>query len=74
MNKEIAARVECFSGHTYAQRPVAFVWQEKRLEVSEIEAEWHTSEGKRFWVRTSAGQGFELFYFMTEDEWVIEVR
>jgi hypothetical protein len=71
MQSEPAARVECFSGHTYAQRPMAFVWQDKRLEVSEVEAEWHTAEGKRFWVLTSAGGRFELCYLTAEDEWMI---
>jgi hypothetical protein len=74
MQSDVTHHVECFSGHTYAQRPVAFVWQGERLEVSEVEAEWHTAEGKRFWVLTSAGERFELYYLTAEDEWTIQPR
>lgn len=74
MADEAAARVECFSGHRYAQRPVALVWGDKRLEVSEVEAEWHTTEGKRFWVRTVDGHGFDLSYSTEKDEWGVEIR
>jgi hypothetical protein len=72
MQSEAAAHVECFSGHTYAQRPVAFIWQDERCEVSEVEAEWYTAEGKRFWVRTSDGERFELYYLAAEEEWMIQ--
>ena len=74
MQSDAAARVECFSGHIYAQRPVAFVWQDERLEVSEVEAEWHTAAGKRFWVLTTVGERFELDYLTAEDEWSIQQR
>jgi surfactin synthase thioesterase subunit len=69
-----AARVECYSGHRYAQRPVAIIWGEERLEVSEVEAEWHTTEGKRFWVRIVDGRGFALSYSTEKDEWEVEAR
>lgn len=71
MQNEKSAHVECFSGHTYAQRPVAFVWQDERFDVSEVESEWHTAEGKCFRVLTSSGERFELHYLAAEDEWVI---
>jgi surfactin synthase thioesterase subunit len=67
-----AARVECYSGYRYAQRPVAILWGEERLEVSEVEAEWHTTEGKRFWVRTVDGSRFDLHYSAVEDDWLIQ--
>ena len=67
----VTARVECYSGHRYAQRPVAIIWGEERLEISEVEAEWHTTEGKRFLVRTVDGNRFELHYSSAEDDWLI---
>ena len=71
MPNEAIDQVECFSGHSYAQRPVAFVWQGERLEVTEVDAEWHTTEGKRFWVHTPVGRRFELRYLAAKDEWLI---
>lgn len=66
-------RVECYSGHRYAQRPVAILWGEERLEVSEVEAEWHTTEGKLFRVRTLDGRRFVLHYSAVEDDWLIQL-
>lgn len=74
MADEAAARVECFSGHRYAQRPLAIIWGKERLEVSKVEAEWHSMEGKRFWVRTVDGRGFALSYSTESDEWRVETR
>jgi hypothetical protein len=71
---EATARVVCFSGHRYAQRPIAIIWEDKRLEISDVEAEWHTPEGKRFWVRTVDGDGFDLSYSAEKDEWLIQPR
>jgi hypothetical protein len=61
--------VECHSGYTYAERPVALRWQGWRLEVEAVEAEWRIPGGKRFLVRTRDGQQFELFYGEMYDEW-----
>ncbi len=72
MTPEKIDQVECFSGHTYAQRPVAFVWQGQRYEVTEVEAEWNSPEGKRFRVRTPDELRFDLLYLISEDEWLIE--
>jgi hypothetical protein len=54
--------VECHSDYTYAEKPVALTWEGRRLEIVEILAQWRTPEEKRFRVRTSDGQGFELSY------------
>jgi hypothetical protein len=61
--------VECHSGFEYAERPVAVWWQGQRLEVAEVEAEWRISGGKKFRVRTTGGQVFELLYVELYDEW-----
>lgn len=64
-------RVECHSGYAYAQRPTALWWEGTRLEVTAVEAEWRTLEGKRFRVRTGDGRMFELCYTELYDEWRI---
>ena len=54
--------VECSSGFTYADRPVALTWQRQRLEIVTVLAEWRSPEGRHFRVRTSGDQEFELLY------------
>ena len=55
-----------YSGHTYAQRPVAFSWEGQNYQVETVMAESMTPEGKIFLVRTTSGEAFELVY--QEDE------
>jgi hypothetical protein len=63
--------VECYSGYQYPQRPLAFHWQENRLEVERVIVDWRTEDGKQFRVRTQDGQLFDLFYRELYDEWQI---
>ena len=63
--------VECYSGHTYAQRPRAFVWQERRCFVSCVESQWRTSDGPVFRVCIASGHCFTLAYDEVADEWDI---
>jgi hypothetical protein len=72
MNLETKAYVECYSGHIYAQRPLAFEWQGQRKEVAEVETDWQAPEGKCFRVRTMDSQVFELVYLAAEDTWAIK--
>jgi len=65
--------VECYSGVEYAERPVAFEWEGRRLEVESIEARWRAPGSKRFRVRTTDGQRFELIYQSHIDEWGIHL-
>jgi putative sterol carrier protein len=61
--------VECHSESEYAEQPVALTWDGQRLEVAEIVARWRTPGEKRFRVRASDGQAFELAYRLRDDEW-----
>jgi hypothetical protein len=63
--------VECHSGYTYADRPIALRWEEQRLEIEAVEAEWRIPGGRRFRVRTTDRRWFELFYGELYDEWRI---
>jgi hypothetical protein len=65
--------VECHSGYEYAERPVAVWWQGRRLAVEAVEAEWRISGGKKFRVRTTGGQVFELLYVELYDEWRVHL-
>jgi len=63
--------VECYSGHTYAQEPRAFVWHGQRHVVQAVERTWRAPEGPHFLVRTKDGDFFELAYDEAEDEWSV---
>ena len=63
--------VECHSGFTYAEKPVAFTWEGRRLEILAISAQWRSPQGRHFRVRTGNGQEFELSYREADNEWQI---
>jgi len=62
-------QVNCYSGHTYAERPQSFLWQETEYKVEEIEKAWQEPGKKLFKVITAQGKSFELCYHETEDQW-----
>jgi hypothetical protein len=64
--------VECHSGFTYADRPVALTWEGRRLEIARILTEWRAPERNHFRVRTTDGREFELVYNLAMDKWQIE--
>ena len=63
--------VECYSGHTYAQEPRAFVWHGRRYQVARIERRWRAPEGPAFCVQAQSGDFFELWYNENADRWLI---
>jgi hypothetical protein len=64
--------VECHSGYTSAQRPVA-VWLEgRRLPVTHLDAEWRLPHGRGFRVQTQDGPTFTLTYSEIDDSWQID--
>ncbi len=63
--------VECLSGFTYADKPIALVWESRRLEITKITARWRSPQARHFQVCTSNGQEFELSYREADDEWHI---
>jgi hypothetical protein len=61
--------VTCYSGRSYADRPISFIWQGKRYEVKEVEKEWLEPGERHFVVKTEEPWRFELCYHETEDCW-----
>ena len=61
-------KVSCFSGHTYAQRPVSFTFENKDHKVAEILKEWIQPEGKCFEVKTETNKTFKLCYNEAQDK------
>ncbi len=62
-------KVNCYSGHTYAERPKSFLWQGVEYEVEEIEKEWLEPGEKYFQVRTGGNKLFRLCYNEIEKRW-----
>ena len=62
-------KVNCYSGHTYAERPESFEWRGIKYKVEEIEKEWLEPGGRHFQVRTGGNKLFQLCYNETEQQW-----
>ena len=69
-----ADRVECHSGHTYADRPVALISKGTKRQIVEILTRWQIPGARCFRVRVRDGAFFELCYDEASDEWkVVEI-
>ncbi len=66
-----ADRVEVRSDHDYLGRPLAFYWQDERLEVSEVLVTNHTPNGYQITVRNDRAGIFELVYDLRTGEWSV---
>jgi len=64
-------KVEVYSGHTHAERPVSFVWRQESYKVKEIAAEWKEQTRKHFLVRTEQGEVYEICYDEQHDGWLL---
>jgi hypothetical protein len=64
--------VECHSGFTYAEKPVAIIWKGRRLEVDAILASWNSPDEKCFRVLAGGRRVFDLIYHENENEWQIQ--
>jgi len=62
-------KVNCYSGHTYAERPKSFQWEGIEYEVEEIERAWQEPGEKHFQVRTRDNKLFNLCYNETQRQW-----
>jgi hypothetical protein len=66
-------KVTCYSGRSYADRPISFVWKHERFEITSIEREWLEPGEKHFIVQaTKAGtpydeKRFDICYHTQED-------
>ena len=65
--------VECLSGSTYAERPLALIWEGERLEVEAILSQWRTEEERWFRVKTRDGRAFDLAYNEVQKGWKIQL-
>jgi len=82
-------RVECYSGHTYAQEPRAFEWEGRRYDVERVVKRWRTPAGPCFRVEVAESSKFksqipnpksqmcnlvDLTYLESTDQWTMTVQ
>lgn len=67
MSEQVA--VESYSGHTFAERPIAFLWDGRRHLIEKIIKQWRSPEGPGFRVVTADGLQCDLTYHDAQDEW-----
>jgi hypothetical protein len=61
--------VSCYSGQSYAERPVSFIFEDREYKINDIEKEWRGVEDKNFLVRTEDNKLFQLCYNESQDRW-----
>jgi hypothetical protein len=61
--------VECYSGHTYAEQPRAFVLESERRMVKTVHKRWREPAGPRFQVLADDGATYVLAYDEATDRW-----
>jgi hypothetical protein len=66
---ESGVAVRCHSGHTYAERPISFIWQGMNHVVQRIEDAWVEPGRRHFMIRTEKNQHFHLYYDEVQDRW-----
>ena len=63
--------VECHSGYTYADHPIALISKGQKRQIVEILAQWKIPGARCFRVRVDDESVFELCYDEMRDEWQI---
>jgi hypothetical protein len=69
--------VECRAGRHYPDRPVAFRWEDRRVEVDDVEHQWRTQgvsydSPTLYHYRVTTAEGrFDLVYNVQADTWSV---
>jgi len=66
-------RVRCYAGASYPERPAAFEWEGRWLEVAEVLWQARTPEGLVFDVLAKDGRRYRLAWDEARDEWIVRV-
>lgn len=67
-------KVECYSGHTYAQEPRYFVFDNERLAVAEVCRRWREPTGPYFEILADNGARYVLTYNEADDFWSVSAH
>jgi hypothetical protein len=63
--------VSCYSGGSYAGRPLRFTWMDQEYQVTKILSSARRPQGKVFSVQTESGKTFSLEYNFPIDTWEV---
>jgi len=69
MNTNDSVSVECYSGHTYAQEPRAFVFNGVKRVVTAVRRRWREPTGPYFEVVADDARVYVLAYDEALEEW-----
>ncbi len=61
--------VRCYSGRSYADRPISFTAEGRTYDIETVEKEWLEPGRKCFQVKTSSQERFHLCYDIDQDRW-----
>ena len=68
------SRVRCYAGTSYPERPVAFEWEGRWLDVAEVLWSVRTLEGMTYDIVTGDGQNIVWSGKRAEDFWLVSIR
>ncbi len=79
---QVPIRVECYSGHTYAQEPRAIEWEDLRYPVERVVKRWRTPAGPCFRaeivgisnLKSPIPRFVDLTYLESTDQWTMTVQ
>lgn len=66
-------RVRCYAGARYPERPVAFEWEGRWLEVIEVLRQSRNPTGLVFDVRAADGGRYRLEWQEAADDWTVSI-
>jgi len=69
-----AVRVWCRAESRYGERPTAFLWQERRIEVTQVIAQWREPQHLGFRVLGDDGGIYTLLYDEATETWQAAAR
>ncbi len=67
------ANVRCYAGVSYPERPVAFEWEGRWLEVIDVRQQARTPEGLVFDVVAEDSRRYRLEWTQAAEEWTVRV-
>jgi hypothetical protein len=64
-------RVRCYAGASYPERPVAFEWEDRWVDVAEVLWSARTPEGLVFDVQTNDRRQYRLKWNQVTEKWIV---
>lgn len=72
MEEETIIKVECYSGYRADEKPVNFIFDERKLKVEKIIEQWRSPDYNYFKIKADDGKGYILKNSITRGSWFLE--